>query len=385
MKDIVEFEKLFKVTFPVLEHHQYYIDTLAKNAFYAGLPNVVKEYEQFERDVVSLGYSSVKSYKLDYALPKLKNYLLGSEAYNNLMSWDIPDKLRTKDELRHHDDKMLMSIDFKSANYSALRTFDSAGELGTDWDDLCSILDIHPTLAKSKSFRQYVFGNTNPKRLQRRQHSNIIKIVDALIKDYGFVDSDFVFISHDEIIVKVVREIHESKGFVQGVGVNIVHVVNTAIGEIIQREGIGMPTHYKLFINHAIGKGMCVQSIHEIKGTSFVLKYDTLFKVPGNKFFKYFKKRILHEPLDRRDLMFTNDGEVAVWAEEEDSIVERITPEGEMSMEEINSSYPYLVQKLREGVPGVNDSQIRKMINVFMDVCPACHNAESGCHCWNDE
>ena len=33
MKDIAEFEKLFKVNFPVQEHHQYYLDTMMKSPF----------------------------------------------------------------------------------------------------------------------------------------------------------------------------------------------------------------------------------------------------------------------------------------------------------------------------------------------------------------
>lgn len=376
MKDLAEFEKIFKVTFPVEEHYKYYIDTLAKSPFYAGLPNLVKEFEQYERDVEELGYESAKSYKLDYALPRLIDYILGTEAYVNLMSSDlgIDSKLRTKDELINNDEKLLISIDFRSANYSSLKKFDSFGSLGDSWEGLCRDLDIHPTLSKSKSFRQYVFGNINPKKLQKVQHTSILKIVDSLISNYGFSEDDFVFISHDEFIIKM-----ES--------VNDVNMLMSQVGIIIGQEEINMPTHYKIFINHSIGhKGMCVQSIFEIKGGNYCLKYDTLFKVPGHKFFKYFKQRILNEPIDKRDLMFMSDGEVAVWAENEDSIAETIIPDGEMSMDYIMEYYPYLVQKMKEGVPGINDSQIRKLINIFLSTCQSCHNADySECYCWRDE
>ena len=66
-------------------------------------------------------------------------------------------------------------------------------------------------------------------------------------------------------------------------------------------------------------------------------------------------------------------------SETEDSI-----PEGEMSMDEIMRNYPYLVHKLREGVPGLNEPQMRKAINVFFSLCSSCHNSEIGCQCWND-
>ena len=377
MKDLTEFQKLFKVNIPVKEHAQYYIDTLARDSFYAGLPNLVKEYEQYERDCEELGYKSAKSYKLEYALPRMKDYLVNSEAYKNLMDWSLPDKLRTKDDLRNNDNTYLISIDFKSANYNALKTFDSSDALGDSWEGLCRDLDIHHTLSKSKSFRQYVFGNTNPKRLQRRQHSNIIKIVNALIDDYDFEEDDFVFISHDELILKL-RPDHK-------IAVNRIQIINSAIGNIIKNEMIGMPTHYKVFKNEGFGRGMCVQTIYQTKMGGLSEKHDTLFKVPGSKFFKYFKKLVLKEPIDRRDLMFMNDGEVAVWAEEDDSIAEQYIPEGEITMDEMFSDYRYFYDQLKENVPGLNDSQRRKIINVSIGVCSSCHNADHGCHCWNDE
>ena len=378
MKDIEEFEKLFKVNFPVQEHHQYYTETLMRSPFYAGFGGVIKEFEQYEADVEREGYTSAKSYKLDYALPKLKNYLLNTVAYENMQQETFYDsKLRTKDELRNNDNTYLISIDFKAANYSALKTYDEDGELFGSWEELCTALDIHPTLSKSKSFRQYVFGNTNPKRLQKTQHQNIIIIVDKLIEDHGFVDSDFVFISHDEFIVKLRPDHH--------LAVNRINLLLSAIGNIIQYEGINMQTHYKVFKNEGIGAGMCVQTQYQVKMGGLSEKYTLLFKVPGNKFFKYFKTHILKESLDKRDLMFMSDGEIAVWAVDDDSAAERIAPEGEMGMEEIVSNYPYLVEKLRTEVPSMNESQIRKAINVFLSTCNSCHNSDSSCVCWNEE
>lgn len=293
------------------------------------------------------------------------------------MEWKIPGKLRTKDELRNNDNTYLISIDFSSANYNAFKTFDYSGALGDSWEGLCMDLDIHHTLSKSKSFRQFVFGNTNPKRLQSRQHSNIIKIVDSLIESYGFEEDDFVFISHDELIVRL-----RPDGIL---AVNRVNVLLSSVGLIIKNENIDMPTHYKVFKNEGIGAGMCVQTEYNVKMGGLSEKYDVLFKVPGNKFFKYFKTHILKEPIDRRDLMFMSDGEIAIWNVEDDSVAERLTPEGELSMEEVQQEYPYLFRKLKKEVAGMSDLQVRKAINVFLSTCSTCHNAEAGCQCWNDE
>jgi len=358
MKDIAEFQKLFKLNFPVQENHQYYINTLMCSPFYAGLGLVVEEFEKYEKDIEELGYKSAKSYKLDYALPKLKNFILNSEPYNNMMEWEFNDKLRTRDEMRKNDDAYLLSIDFRAANYSALKTFDSFGAMGDSWEDFCMIQDVHPTLAKSKSFRQYVFGNTNPKRLQKRQHSNIIKIVDSLIETYGYNDEDFVFISHDELIFKLNSD-HKS-------AVNQINVLLSTVGIIVKNKSIDMPTHYKIFKNKGIGAGMCVQTQYEIKMGALNEKCDTLFKVPGNKFYKYFKTHILKDKIDRRDLMFMSDGEIAVWSTEDDSIAEVIVPEGELSYEQVANEYPVLFNKLKNEVTGLNKSQLRKIVNVAL-------------------
>ena len=144
MKDIEELKKLFAdIKIPITEHHKYYIDTLMKSPFYAGIENVVKEFQEYEIDVIEEGYKSAKSYKLDYALPMMKNYILNTNAYERLQSMEIIAELRTKDDLRNNDDTYLISIDFKAANYNSLRTLDQEGELYNSWEELCEALGIH--------------------------------------------------------------------------------------------------------------------------------------------------------------------------------------------------------------------------------------------------
>ncbi len=367
MKDISEFEKLFKVNFPIIEHHQYYINTLMRSPFYAGLGKLIEEYELYEIFAEEEGYKSAKSYKLDYALPKLKEYLLGTEAYEKMMSNDFGNlKLRTKDNLRNNDNMYLLSLDFTAANYNSLKTYDSKKELYTSWEELCISLDIHPTLSKSKSFRQYVFGNTNPKRLQKTQHKNIVAIVDKLIENNTHInEEDFVFISHDEFIFRVQPDI--KKGFSVNSRINWILM---ELPIVCKELGIKMPTHYKVFKNEPIGAGMCIQTIYNPFGSvldkSLTEKHKVLFKVPGNKFFKYFKTHILEEEFDKRDLMFMSDGEIAVWSTEDDSISEVIIPEGELSYDEIEKEYPVLLNKLKSEVVGLNKSQLRKIVNVAL-------------------
>lgn len=378
MKNVQEFQKLLKLTFPIEENSDYYIKTLMKSPFYAGLGKKVKEFEEFENFVEEQGlFESVKSYKLDFALPKLVEFLKSTVAYSLLNAENFgSSKFRTKDELRNNDNTYLVSIDFSSANFNALKSYDNLGEMPSSWEELCESLGIHKFLASSKSFRQYVFGNTNPGRLQTTQHRNVIKIVDRLIEDHGFEEKDFVFISHDEMIVRLSSD-HK-------LAVNRVMLLTSAIGNIVSFEGINMPTHYKIFKNNGIGAGMCVQTQYEIKMGGLSEKYKTLFKVPGNKFFKYFKKYILEEPLDKRDLMFKVDNDVCVWDENEDSIIETVVPEGEISFDEAKKEYPYFIEEINKNIPGLSDSQIRKIVNITINLCSYCKNSDTKCNCWKD-
>lgn len=377
MKEVKEFEKLFKLNFPVIDNYQYYINTLSKSEEFEWVEKKLTDFNKYVEDVKQLGYEYSKSYKLDYAFSKMKKYIIDSKAYKNMQDTPLSNVfLRSKDELRNNDGELLLSIDFNAANFNTLKIFDKENELGDTWLDLCEKLNIHPVLAGSKSFRQYVFGNTNPGRLTKIQHSNILIIIDELLKS-SLKEENLIFISHDEMIIKL----NQDKTLASTQAVFFHNLVNS----IIDKKAINMKTHKKVFSNTGIGKGMCIQTVYNVKLTGLSENYKTLFKVPGNKFFKMFKRYILCEPIEKRDLMFESDGEIAVWSEEDDSIVETIAPDGELTMSEIESDYPYLLNEIRSELPSLSSAQIRKLINIFLYTCNSCHNAASGCHCWNEE
>lgn len=142
--------------------------------------------------------------------------------------------------------------------------------------------------------------------------------------------------------------------------------LNSQVEKISFSENIKLPTHYKIIKNDGLGSGIYTQTQYTTQQDKFVEVYKSLFKVPGNKFFKYFKKYIINEPVDKRDLMFIVDGEVCVWSEDEDSIVETIIPQGEFSIEYIRNKFPNLIENIKKEVSGINDNQIRKIINIFL-------------------
>lgn len=380
MEHVEEFQKLFKIKIPVEGHFDYYIDTLAKSGEFENIHELIKEFEQYEKDVKEMGYSSPVSYKLDHVLPKMKKFILGTFAYGQLQAQPFSkDKYIKKDERRKNDGEFLLSIDFKEANFNALRIYDDPKELGKTWKELCDKLDVHPTLAKSKSFREYVFGNTNPKRLQKVQHLNVLSIIAVLKNNEIIEEEDVVFISEDELIIRLPNDIVDANNVGKDLFSKTQYLIDN--GYVLP-----MPVHYKVLRNKAIGKKMAVQEVFEFDQFSLKFKYKTLFLVPSHKYFKYFKKHVVGEPIETRDLLFMNDGEIAIWAEDEDSIAGFMVPEGEMTIEQVKTDYGYWFNKLKEEIPSLKDSQIRKIICVSMNVCQSCHNADGNtCKCWNDE
>lgn len=305
MKDLDDFQKLFKVNFPVEEHHQYYLDTMMKSPFYAGVGLLVKEYEQYEIDIDKSEHSSLKSYKIK-KIDEISNFIKTTDVYNKLLNFDFnKEEFRKKDIRKQNYDSYFISIDFKQANYNCLKSIDDVGELEDSWEELCMKFDTHKILVKSKSFRQIVFGNTNPKRLTRLQHKNITIIVNDLINKYGYNESDFMFISHDEFIVKLNQDAKSAVGEII--------VLNNYVSSIINKKNINMPTHYDVYTLNNIGKNKFLKTHFNAKVNELSESYKTLFGVPSNMFYQYFKKHVLEEEIEDRDLYFILDKKPAKW------------------------------------------------------------------------
>ena len=376
IRDIEEFEKLFKINVPVKEHLFYYLNTLSLSKEYSDIYNTLEKFSQLEEDVEKLGYKSVKSYKLDYALPKILNYLNGTVAYSNIQSSDIKGEFFTKDLVKESAGKYwFLSIDISKANYSTFKYMDTIGNsLFSSWEDLCEKMNIHPNLASSKSFRQIVFGNTNPKRLQRIQHSLIMKGLSFLKQEFNLSEEEICFISHDEIVLRFKQDDLNCKSRIKEFADNIL---------LLSGSMQNMPLRFTVYELEKITKNIFLKTVYDKDLGSE--KYKTLFGAPGNKFYKYFKIYVLKQDLDDRDLLFINDGEIAKWMSDEDSIETTYTPEGEYSLEEVKQNYGHFYKVLSEEMPSLSDSQKRKMINIALRLCRSCMNGESGCVCWNDD
>lgn len=284
-----EFLRLFKYPCPVQEYFNYYIGLLARED-----QQVLKNYTDFieyKNDVLEMGFSSPQSYKMDHCIPEFLTHMKTKfpSLEDTISTLGDLKSIKKKDHRASSHNEDLMSIDIVSANFSVLKKYLHGFEYKS-WEDMCESLGFHPLLGRSKSFRQICMGKYAPKQLRKLQKNLIMKVLDMFGEKMGkdFVDDNVVFVSHDEIVIKDYRK----------------EDVEQMIGDL----KLGVPFKYKEYTTEKVDD-FCTLHHEKLEDTV----KTTIFGVPENRYFFYFKKFVLNEELDERDIMFIDQGWTAVW------------------------------------------------------------------------
>jgi len=308
IKEIAEFAKMFKLNIPVEEHFEYYINTLARSFEFRDVVSLVNNYSKFEDWLDKNDFHNVGHYKMGTIYNSIKNLLTSSEAYQKCQEFDYSkEKLYSKDQLKMYEGNFMLSLDFSSANFQSMKIFDEKNEMKSSWTELCESLNVHPMIAASKSFRQVVFGNLNPKRFQNIQHFHMLKLVGEL--EMVFPPENIIFISHDEVVFNLGVEekiASEMVGF-------ILSAVETIKVKRIENSQAWMNVVPIIFKMERISKGIYVKTIYMLLDNSIVETYKTLFGCPGSKYYINFKKYILNEEVEDRDCFFSVEHSLAKW------------------------------------------------------------------------
>lgn len=279
MKDIRSFVKLFDLHVPSYEDFDYYKNQYAKLSHWKNIDELVKMYEQAESEI-----EDIFAYKIA-KVDEVVNFLKGTRAYNELNDDNLIPDLPVNKNFEFEMGKKYVSIDLKMANWQVLKKYDPdfLNELGDTYSDLLNKFNIHPIFHQSKHFRQYIFGNVNPKRQVRAQRVMIQDLINALSNHnlkVEFIKWDEVIYSYDNVNqIKFLEEIDSDLFRVKLFSVKLV-------------DDFRIHTYYDFSDNE-------IDS--EIVGCN------------GHKYFILLKKWILNEPLDIRDLYFRNDGDLAIW------------------------------------------------------------------------
>lgn len=280
MRDIKTFVKLFDLNVPEYEHFDYYISQYSRLNRWENVSGMIEMYNDFE---------SIVDNAFDYKIEKsnqIIEFLKKTRSYNELNDDNlIPDLPITKN-FEYSEDKKYLSIDINLANWVVLKKYDPEflNELGDSYINLLKKFDVHPVFYNSKQFRQYVFGNLNPKRQIKSQRV----IIEDFLNSLQNSNLEIICTKSDEVIFSFQNYS------------DILDIVKNLDKEIFK---------YKVFT---------IKRCEDFRINIFTDEYGNfthkeLSGCNGHKYFIYLKKYIFGEELDIRDLYFRIDGDLAIW------------------------------------------------------------------------
>jgi hypothetical protein len=283
MIDKKGFCKIFDINVPDYEHFDYYIDQLSKTHRNKDIKNIVLLYEKAEEEIGDLYNFRMKKAN------EIIEFLRNSKAYNELVLDNLIMDYPVSKSFSFEEDKKYISIDIKQANWTILKKYDSPFdcELPNTYEEILDKFQMPEIFKKSKSLRQFIFGNINPKRQSKAQRAMIQTII-LQIGDRLKLEC----IRHDEVVYSYIGD------------------VTDIIKEIDDKFRI------KLFSSQHIEDFR----IDTVVDENNCILYREMVGFDGNRFYILLKKYILNESLDIRDLYFKVNGHMAIWKTDEINI-----------------------------------------------------------------
>lgn len=285
----------FKI--PYHKYTQYYIDTLMDAGLVTERPiKLLEDLEMTNPDANKYKITSpdTSKYKMQ-AMDRVLNYFL-EQGWNLSSDIDL-DRFDTDytelDFNNYKKDKYYISIDLRQANWQAFK-FAFGLTLPTFEEWVQTELSVHPFYAESKSWRQLVFGNTNPKRLQRIQRYMMGKLVNKLTTE---MRGNIVARRSDELLLEL----------------NYLPIVHSFMFGMLS-SWAEMQVKVSCFqVEEVMSMGDCIKVKHFQQLDGHSIPPARMMSVPGNKFFMHLKNIILKKPILERDLYFEQDRRLAMW------------------------------------------------------------------------
>lgn len=281
MKDIKGFCKIFDIAVPDYDHFDYYIDQLSKLSKYADIKSLITLYEKAEDEIGNLYEYRIKK------STEIIEFLQTTRAYNDLSLDNLIKDYPTSKSFQYDDSKKYISIDMRKANWTVIKSYDPPfiNELPDTYEDLLNKFEMPEVFKRSKSLRQYIFGNINPRKQGKAQRVVIQELIDNLSIFGGIniecIKNDEVIYSYSDIkylsdiICKIDLDKFKIKLFkTEKVEDFRIDFTMDNLENIISKEMVGCN---------------------------------------GNRFFLLLKKYIFNEDVDVRDLYFRVDGNIAIW------------------------------------------------------------------------
>lgn len=280
MKDIKGFCKLFDLSIPEHLEFQYYVGLFSKIKKFSHIPEMIPLFREAEAE-----FGDLREYRHKKA-DEIIQFLQSTRAFQELNDDNLLPDLPVTKNFQYSEEKFYFSVDMVSANWQILKNYDPPflNELGDSYQEFLKKFGVPPVFWHSKQFRQYIFGNINPKRQIRAQRVQIQKVIDGF-KSHNL---PIEILKNDEVIWSF-EDWNSPKEITQQLD------TEKYKWKIFKVQRID---HFR--INHH----------YDLDGN---FQYKELVGCNGNLFFYFLKKYILQEPLDIRDLYFRSDGNLAIW------------------------------------------------------------------------
>ncbi len=282
MRDVKGFCKIFDISVPDYDHFDYYIDQLSRLARHSDIKELISLYEKAEDDLGDLyEYRMRKS-------SEIIEFLQSTRAYNDISLDNLIKDYPVTKTFQYVGGKKYLSIDIRKANWTVLKSYDPpfVSELPDNYEDLLDKFGMPEVFKRSKSLRQYIFGNINPRKQAKAQRVIIQEVIQKF-SDLSEVTLECM--KNDEVIYSYT---------------DIDYLTDKILSKIdISRFRI------KLFGVEKVEDFR----IDSIMDTSENVIYREMVGCNGNRFFLLLKKYIFNEPFDIRDLYFRMDGNIAIW------------------------------------------------------------------------
>lgn len=309
---IAELQKLYpKIKIPFYKEQEYYLNCfLEDEANFSFLPNAISDLSLLEEDLKNEG-KSITKFKLEKFDEIVKDFN-NCEWTKSLSELDLEKifgkkEFKTKDFNNWNPNKVYISIDLNEANWSVFKHFVlklTPGRL--NWFRFVTTkYNLPPALANSKSFRQFVLGNTNPKRLNKLGEFSIQELAEKIKNNLPEINlvsqnaDELIYeLQNNEFLISNVEEIINNSGFYLPTKCNVFKISEVKnFGEVVKiKETIKF-----LFSN-----------VEGITSGPKVVKRE-LINVPGNRFFIHYKTLILNKEIHDNDLLFELDRKLAKW------------------------------------------------------------------------
>jgi hypothetical protein len=282
MKDTKGFCKIFDISVPDLAHFDYYVDQLSKLDRHKDIRELISLYEDAEN-----GFGDLFDFRMKKSI-EIIEFLQNTRAYSDLNLDNLIKDYPTSKTFQFDDSKKYISIDMRKANWTVLKSYDPPflNELPSTYDDLLDRFGMPEIFKRSKSLRQFIFGNINPRRQGKVQRT----IIQEIINQFSGLDGITLECTKNDEVIYSYTDI----GYLKE---NVLSKIDI------------LKFKTKLFRVEKVEDFRIDYIIDESEN----ILYKEMVGCNGNRFFMLLKKYILNEPIEIRDLYFRVDGNIAIW------------------------------------------------------------------------